>query len=36
VDVLGFQARMAKYFLSDVAEWTKFQVEGFSRLQNWA
>ncbi len=35
VDVLGFQARMAKSILSDVAEWTKFYMEGFIRLQNW-
>jgi hypothetical protein len=35
VDVLGLQARMAKSFLSDVAEWTKFHMDGFSRLQNW-
>jgi hypothetical protein len=35
VDVLGLQARMAKSFLSDVAEFTKFQMEGFSLLQNW-
>jgi hypothetical protein len=35
VNVLGFQARMAKSFLTDVAEWTKFHMDGFSRLQNW-